>query len=401
MKWKFRGIILKLQPTSLHERVEAIDLMRGVSLLGILLINMLAFHTPLSYIDPYKWFSGNTDQAIFTGLDIFVQASFYPLFAMLFGYGLMMQFLKAEKIGQPFMPVAVKRLLVLLAFGIIHAFLIWYGDILITYAIMGLLLLGMLRLPAGWLLGLGVLLYALPHLLFTAIMFMAVMVDPNIYIGYQEAERSITAYQSGSFAEIFSRRLTDWYYVNNPFSFIVLVITILPLMMVGAAAAKWRMIELAAEKRKTWLVLAITTLSVGLLLKSVPYLFDKNYAYQYVQEIFGGPLVAIGYAAVIALLSQAAGFRKAMSPLIKVGRMSMTTYITQSILATMIFYSFGFGLYGQVDLLTGTLIALGIFAIQLIFAELWFAKFQRGPIEMLWRRWTYGNNFEKSNNSKR
>ncbi|RAZ69858.1 DUF418 domain-containing protein [Planococcus maitriensis] len=392
---------MKLQPISLRERVDAIDLMRGFSLFGILLINMLAFHTPLSYIDPYKWFSGNMDQTIFTGLDIFVQASFYPLFSMLFGYGLMMQFLRAEDYGQPFMPIAVKRLLVLLAFGIIHAFLIWYGDILITYALMGLLLIGMLRLPPGWLLGLGVLLYMLPHLMFTVIMFLAVMVDPNIYIGYQEAEQSVAAYQSGTFAEIFSRRLTDWYYVNNPFSFIILAVTILPLMMIGAAAAKWRMIEQAAVKKKTWLVLAASSLAAGLLLKSMPYLFDKNYAYQYVQEMFGGPLVAIGYAAIIALLSLNLNFVKALSPLVKAGRMSMTVYITQSVIATSIFYSFGLGLYGQVDLLTGTLIAVGIFVIQLIFAELWFSKFNRGPIEMIWRRWTYGNNFEKSNNSKR
>ncbi|ANU19858.1 hypothetical protein BBI15_06350 [Planococcus plakortidis] len=392
---------MKLQPISLRERVDAIDLMRGFSLFGILLINMLAFHTPLTYIDPYKWFSGNMDQTIFTGLDIFVQASFYPLFSMLFGYGLMMQFLRAEHYGQPFMPIAVKRLLVLLAFGIVHAFLIWYGDILITYALMGLLLIGMFRLPPAWLLGLGVLLYTLPHVMFTVIMFLAVMVDPNIYIGYQEAEQSVAAYQSGTFAEIFSRRLTDWYYVNNPFSFIILAVTILPLMMVGAAAAKLRMIEQTAAKKKTWLVLGVVALTAGLLLKMTPYLFDKNYAFQYVQEIFGGPLVAIGYAAIIALLSLNVNFMKVLSPLVKAGRMSMTVYITQSIIATSIFYSFGLGLYGQVDLLTGTLIALGIFVLQLIFAELWFSKFNRGPIEMVWRRWTYGNNFEKSNNSKR
>ncbi|MDE4086138.1 DUF418 domain-containing protein [Planococcus maritimus] len=392
---------MKLQPISLHERVDAIDLMRGFSLFGILLINMLAFHTPLSYIDPYKWFSGTMDQTIFIGLDIFVQASFYPLFAMLFGYGLMMQFLRAQGQSQPFIPVAVKRLLILLGFGIIHAFFIWYGDILITYALMGLLLIGMLSLPANWLLGLGVLIYTLPHLMFTAIMFISVMADPNIYIGYQEAEQSIAAYGSGSFAEIFSRRLTDWYYGNNPFSFIIYVVTILPLMMVGAAAAKWRMIEQVAIKKKTWIVLAAGSLIVGLLLKSTPYIFDKNYAYQYVQEMFGGPLVSIGYAAIIALLSLNKSFMKALSPLIKAGRMSMTVYLMQSIIATSIFYSFGLGLYGQVDLLTGTLIAVGIFIVQLIFAELWFSKFKRGPVEMIWRRWTYGNNFEKSNNSKR
>ncbi|WP_271853071.1 DUF418 domain-containing protein [Planococcus maritimus] len=392
---------MKLQPTTLRERVDAIDLMRGFSLFGILLINMLAFHSPLSYIDPYKWFSSNMDQTIFTGLDIFVQASFYPLFAMLFGYGLMMQFSRAQQHSQPFVPLAVKRLVILLAFGIIHAFFIWYGDILITYALMGLLLIGMLSLPANWLLGLALLIYALPHLMFTAIMFISVMADPNIYIGYQEAEQSIAAYGSGNFAEIFSRRLTDWYYGNNPFSFIIYAVTILPLMMVGAAAAKWRMIEQVAAKKKTWLLLTFSSLVLGLLLKSTPYLFDTNYAFQYVQEIFGGPLVAVGYAGIIALLSMNLNLMKALSPLVKAGRMSMTIYLTQSIIATSIFYSFGLGLYGQVDLLTGTLIALGIFVVQLIFAELWFSKFKRGPIEMIWRRWTYGRNFEKSNNSKR
>ncbi len=381
---------MKLEPIALHERVEAIDLMRGFSLFGILLVNMLSFHTPYSYIDPYKWFSGNTDGAIFTFLDIFIQTSFYPLFSMLFGYGLMMQFLRADQKGQAFMPVAVKRLLILLGFGIVHAFLIWHGDILITYAVIGLLLLGMLRLPPSWLLGIGFVLYAIPHVLFSVVMFLAVMMDPNIYAGYQEAERAIAAYSNGGFAEIFSQNLKDWYMVNNPFGFILYVVTILPLMMIGAAAAKWRMIERAAETKKIWLMLAIAGLGIGLLLKSTPYLFDKNYAFQYIQQMFGGPLVAVGYAAVIALLAQTALFRKAASPLVKAGRMSMTVYITQSILATAIFYSYGLGLYGQVDLLSGTLIAIGIFVVQLIFAELWFTKFSRGPIEMLWRRWTYG-----------
>jgi uncharacterized protein len=72
----------------------------------------------------------------------------------------------------------------------------------------------------------------------------------------------------------------------------------------------------------------------------------------------------------------------------------------QSVIATLVFYSYGLGLYGQVDLLTGTWIALGIFAIQLIFAEVWFSKYKQGPVEFLWRKASYGRNFEKSNNSK-
>ncbi|MDN3437513.1 DUF418 domain-containing protein [Planococcus sp. APC 3900] len=391
---------MDLQPVSINERVKAIDLMRGFALLGILIINMLAFHSPLSYIDPYKWFNGSLNEGIYMVIDIFIQASFYPLFAMLFGYGLAMQFMRAEARNRPFMPLAVKRLLILLLIGIIHAFLIWYGDILITYAIMGLLLISMIRLPSAWLMAFAAVIYTVPHLLLLGIMFLAVAVDPNTYVGYMEIESSIQSYQSGSFAEIFSQRLADWTYSNNLVNYIVLIATILPFLMVGAAAAKWRLIERTQEKRKLWLVLAIVPLTVGLLLKSAPFLFESNYAFVYLQDIFGGPLVAIGYAALIALLAQNAFLQKLLSPLAKVGRMSLTTYITQSVLATLIFYSYGFGLYGQVDLLTGTLIALGIFIGQVIFAELWFEKFQRGPLEIIWRNWTYGNKFEKTNNSK-
>lgn len=391
---------MDLQPVSINERVKAIDLMRGFALLGILIINMLAFHSPLSYIDPYKWFNGSLNEGIYMVIDIFIQASFYPLFAMLFGYGLAMQFMRAEALNRPFMPLAVKRLLILLLIGIIHAFLIWYGDILITYAIMGLLLISMIRLPSAWLMAFAAVIYTVPHLLLLGIMFLAVAVDPNTYVGYMEIETSIQSYQSGSFAEIFSQRLADWTYSNNLVNYIILIATILPFLMVGAAAAKWRLIERTQEKRKLWLALAIVPLTVGLLLKSAPFLFESNYAFVYLQDIFGGPLVAIGYAALIALLAQKASIQKVFSPLAKVGRMSLTTYITQSVLATLIFYSYGFGLYGQVDLLTGTLIALGIFVGQVIFAELWFEKFQRGPLETIWRKWTYGNKFEKTNNSK-
>jgi uncharacterized protein len=185
---------VKLQPVALNERVYAIDLMRGFALLGILLINMLTFHSPFSYIDPYKWFDGALDTEVFSALDIFVQASFYPLFSMLFGYGLAMQFMKAQKNQRPFMPIAVKRLLILLAFGIIHAFLIWYGDILITYAITGFFLLGFIRLKPAWLLGLAAAIYVIPQIFLLGLMFVAVSIDPNIYTGMQEVQSSLAAY---------------------------------------------------------------------------------------------------------------------------------------------------------------------------------------------------------------
>ncbi len=390
---------MKLQPVALDERVEAIDMMRGFALLGILLINMLGFHSPLYYIDPYTWFDAPLDQETFTFLDIFVQASFYPLFAMLFGYGLGIQYLRAEARKKSFAPMAVKRLAVLLVFGILHAFLIWYGDILITYAITGFLLIGMIRLDSKWLMALGVIIYAVPQTLLLLVMFAAVAMDSSFYVGIQEVQNSIAAYGGGTFAEIFRQRFDDWMYGNNPSNYIILIVTILPFTMVGAAAAKWRLIERTGELKKLWIVLAAGGGIAGILLKIAPYIVDTNIAMTYLQEIFGGPLLAVSYAAIIALIAQSLKVSKVLRPLSKAGRMSLTTYITQSLVATMIFYSYGLGLYGQVDLLTGTLLALGIFALQLIFAEIWLMKFSQGPLEIIWRKITYGLNFEKSDKS--
>ncbi|TWT27961.1 DUF418 domain-containing protein [Planomicrobium sp. CPCC 101110] len=391
---------MKIQPVASNERVEAIDMMRGFALLGILIINMLTFHSPLSYVNPYTYYTRPYDAEIYGFIDIFIQASFYPLFSMLFGYGLAMQFLKAEEKTQLFIPLAARRLLVLLGIGILHAFLLWYGDILITYAVIGFLLIGMLNLPSRLLAWLAVLIYAVPHALLLALMFIAVSANPNFYTGIQAVQSSIDAYANGTFVDIFGQRLSDWVYSNNPFNFIIQIATILPFMMAGAAAAKWRLIERAKQYRKVWIFLAVVPLLAGLLLKATPQLFDKNYAFVYLQDIFGGPLVAVGYAAMIALLAQNAALRKLLRPFGQVGRMSLTIYIMQSLIATLIFYSYGFGLYGQVDLLTGTLIALGIFAIQLLFAEAWLSKFNQGPLEKLWRRLTYRKSFENNSNSK-
>ncbi|TAA73193.1 DUF418 domain-containing protein [Planococcus salinarum] len=390
---------MRLEPVSLDERVESIDIMRGFALLGILLINMLAFHSPFSYIDPYTWFDGPGDQATFAFLDIFIQASFYPLFAMLFGYGLGIQFLRAEARNKSFAPMAVKRLAVLLVFGILHAFLIWFGDILITYAIMGFLLIGMMRLESKWLLRLGLLIYAIPQALLLMILFAAVAADSSFYTGIQEVQDSIAAYGGGTFAEIFRQRFDDWMYGNNALNYIVLTVTILPFTMIGAAAAKWRLIERADELKKLWIGLAVGGFALGLLLKLMPYIIEPNIAITFLQDIFGGPLLAVAYAAIIALITRHGSVPLLLRPLVKAGRMSLTIYITQSLIATTIFYSYGLGLYGQVNLLTGTLLGLGIFAVQLIFAEIWLSKFSQGPLEMIWRKLTYGLNFKKTNKS--
>lgn len=385
---------MNVAPTQLSERVVALDMMRGFSLLGIFIVNMLAFHSPFYYIDPYTWFQVPADKEAFQWIDIVVQGSVYPLFSMLFGYGLAMQYEKTMERGTSFRNLALRRLFVLLGFGIIHAFFIWSGDILITYAISGLLLMWVLRLSWKLLVSIALVLYLIPNFAFSLLSYLAVKKYPEdsvIYAGIQQIEASILAFGSGSWADIFAQRAADWNYANGPFMFAFLLVTIFPYMMLGAAASKAKLIQRTAEKKIFWLLLIGLTIAIGTFIKLLPYTQSVNYFTMYVQDIFGGPLQAVAYAGIIALLCQLPLFRKVFSPVAKAGRMSMTTYLTQSIVATTIFYSYGFGLYGKVDVMTGTWMAIGIFVIQLIFAELWLSKFNQGPVEALWKRLTYGN----------
>ncbi len=382
---------MKVQPTALHERVVAIDMMRGFSLLGIFIVNMLAFHTPFYYINPYTWYTDPSDKDTFQWIDIAIQGSVYPLFSMLFGYGLMMQFRKSQERGNSFIPLGLRRLSILLIIGILHAFLVWSGDILITYALSGFIVLFLLRLSRMWLVTIAFLLYVIPNMGLALLSYIVSATGEEFYTGFQEIESSLDAFGSGSWMDIFMQRAADWTYANIESGSLLLIgMTILPYMLLGAAAAKGKLIERTSNKKTFWITLTAVTLVAGFSIKLLPYLFEANFYYMFVQDIFGGPLVAIGYAGLITLLCQLTIFRKLLNPVAKVGRMSMTTYLSQSVIATTIFYSYGFALYGKIDVLTGTWMAVGIFVIQMIFSEIWLSKFKQGPVEAIWKRVTYG-----------
>lgn len=387
---------MSIKPTGVNERIISIDVMRGFALLGIFVVNMLFFHSPYIYINPYTWFQNPSDYETFKMIDIFVQGSVYPLFSMLFGYGLAMQFLKSTANGGPFAKFAVRRLTVLLIIGCIHAFLIWAGDILITYALAGFVLILMIRLKPIWLLLISIFLFLIPNGLLYGLVYLGSFLEPNatiIYTGIQEIEASIVAYGQGSWGDIFSQRLADWLYMSgNGLIVISMLFTIVPFLLLGAAAAKWKLIERARELKVYWMITVLVMLIVGTVIKWLPYLLEANLFTMGIQDTFGGPLQAIAYAGIIALVCSIPFAAKILSPISKVGRMSMTTYLMQSIIATTIFYAYGFGLYGKIDLSTGTWMAIGIYAFQVVFAEIWFTKFKQGPVEMLWRKLTYSNN---------
>ncbi|WP_062105305.1 DUF418 domain-containing protein [Bacillus niameyensis] len=382
----------KIGPTSSLERIQSLDVLRGFSLLGILLVNMISFHSPMSYYNPYEWWKyGDLD--VYMWIDILVQASFYPIFAMMFGYGMVIMQERSKLKGTSFWKISVRRLIVLLLFGVIHAFLIWHGDILITYAIMGLLLLPLLRLSGPLLLAIGTAVYILPQLLMGGLLVLISLLDTTTLADFTDIlslQQSEEVYANGTFWEITIQRFQDWSYGNGAGNFIVLIFMILPLMMIGAGAAKLKWLEKAHNQRKKWLIIFIVFLILGLTGKMLPLLFEPSISIQYIQDMIGGPLLAISYIALIVMIMSNNFMAKLFKPLASAGRMSITLYLTQSLIGTLIFYQYGLGLYGQISMSSGTWLAIAIYVIQVILAELWLSKFKYGPIEKLWRTLTYG-----------
>lgn len=382
-----------LSPVSQSERIISLDVIRGFSLLGILIINMISFHSPFLYMDPYSWWKTAGDTALYPWIDIFVQASFYPLFAMLFGYGLGIQKIRADVKGTSFYMFGIRRLLILLVIGCLHAFFIWSGDILINYAVFGLMLLLFMNMTGKWLMILGGAMLILPQVFFSSLLVLMTVVDPegvSFYTDIASLQNSVAAYGNGSFGDIMSQRFSDWYAVNGPGNFIFLGLSILPMMLIGAGASKLRLLEKVALHKKAWLWIGISTLVIGTAIKSLPFLIEANTAYGYIQDFLGGPFLSVSYAIILSLLLQNQKILKWSKPIASMGKMSMTNYLLQSIIGTLIFYSYGLGLYGEVTLTTGTLLAIGIYIVQVIFSEIWLTYFKYGPVEKVWRLLSYG-----------
>lgn len=384
---------MNFQPTQLNERITTIDIIRGFSLLGILLVNIFGFYLPQPYIQLNGWFTEAVDIIWHQNLDIYIQSSFYPLFSMLFGYGLAMQYMKAQRIGTNVYKFIPKRLAILFVIGMAHALFLWWGDIIATYAFCGFFLFLFLRYKSVILLVSGIVLNSFFHLFYMAILGLSGLLNQVMDtqpVDIQSVQDAITAYATGGYIDAFIQRLSDLSLQMNPFMWIASLFFILPYMLVGAAAAKWRLIERAKELKGLWFTLAIGATALGLFIKSAPYIFTHTYLLDYLKVYVGGPILSVGYAAIVVVLCFIPAIIKGLAPIAKIGRMSMTMYILQTVICTTLFYNYGFGLYGKIDVPTAVYIALGIYVIQVIIAEIWLSKFKQGPLEAAVKRLTYG-----------
>lgn len=381
-----------MQPTETQKRWLSLDILRGIALLGIVIANMIHFSTPYLYVDPHSFYSSPVDALTYKWVDILIEGSFYPIFALLFGYGINMQYEKSQTNNKDFIKTSLKRYAILMVVGLFHALFIWSGDILFTYALFGFLMIVLVRIPRYFLLVGSIILYVIPAVFLTVVTKWLIRLDPTSFmegfVDIQKIELAITAYAHGNYFEAFQFRVMEWLQfglLNSLFSFFIIV----PFMMLGASLSKFKMIEESKKWTIGFISAAVVLIPAGLWLKALPHRLGFSYDLDLLQTLFGGPLLGFGYVALLLFLLNIPFIQKVFSPFAAVGKMSLTIYLTQSIIATLIFYGYGFGLYGQLDLATGNWIAIGIYLIQLIVANLYLQKYQRGPFEAIWRKLTY------------
>ncbi|NHM31705.1 DUF418 domain-containing protein [Neobacillus terrae] len=367
-------------------RILYLDVLRGFSLLGILLVNMLSFHSPYLYIDPYKYWSRPADRFQYAVIDIFFQASFYPLFSFLFGYSLATMREKTVDLGKSFAGIAVRRLLFLMVLGALHVMLIWHGDILLIYSIVGFLSLSVLTLPKNALFTAGVFLYLIPNAFLS--IFGLFIHTSGISSNSRQASYSLSNYSRGDFLDIFWQRFHDWGAANSGLSLLLIFTSIFPFFLIGASIAKGR--KLPNKKHLPRLFWAFFI--PGLVIKCLPYITKRGFEALFVQDVFGGPLLSVSYAIAIFMLLKNKNTKKIFSIFSHAGRMSLTNYLMQSILGTFLFYSYGLGLYGKVSIWVGTIQAAAIFLFQILFSRYLLKKFDAGPVEFVWRKFTYSKN---------
>jgi uncharacterized protein len=379
------------------DRIASLDVLRGIALFGILLVNMAHFAWPTMYMAGAHAESpgGPIDHAVDTLIMVVGQGKFFPLFSFLFGLGLAIQFLSWQKKGAPTTRLFLRRLSFLLVIGFLHATLIWAGDILFKYAALGLMFFAVLRLPPRHLLVGAAGILGLPFLLgfLNVDVHLAALTGmPQTPAEYQAlAAQSMAAYGQGSFLEMTAQRFTDFSYRLLAWPYASGLFTILAMFCLGAYAGRKQLFRgpVAARFRQGFVVslgLWATCLGVFALSSALPGVVPPQ-ATKVVKLLWNLSTTGIYITGVVLLLERTA-WRERLAPLASTGRMALTNYLLQSVLATAVFY--GTGLYGRLGSAACLGVTVAIFALQVVLSRYWMQRFRFGPVEWCWRWVTYG-----------
>ena len=392
-------------PVPVSERLETLDVLRGFALLGILAMNIRAMAAPFgAYMYPYAVFDYiglNRSAYIFTS--VFFDLKMMGLFSMLFGAGVLLYAAKPTPGGKPPRGLWFRRMFWLLVIGLVHAYLIWDGDILVPYALCGILLLWWVRRLPAWVLATG------------ATLMLTIGAGLGVFHGLMwgsmpEADRAAAlemwmptpaqvqaqlAAMHGGYIDVVTERAEFTFMAQTMYFAFFFFWRCGGMMLLGMALFKWGFLD-GRKSPAAYAQIAVLCLALGLALagwgvveleriryampeRTIPDLW--NYA--------GAVFASVGYAAALVLLVKAGLFLALRRRLASVGQMAFSNYLFQSTITSIIFLGWGFDLAGRADYAAQLLVCAAIWLFQLAVSPWWLARYRFGPAEWVWRSLTY------------
>jgi uncharacterized protein len=393
-----------LGPITRLERVELIDAVRGFALFGVLLANMVWLSQDI-VLTPERLAALPTagiDAIAKHAVVFFIDWKFITLFSFLFGLGFAVQLMRAEERGRPVLGVYTRRLLILLLFGVVHAFVLWYGDILHFYALLGFVLI-LCRNASDRVLIIAGLFFAV---VFPAVAQYVVTLQPPpppTPGAPPSSELWLDTFLSGDLPRVARGNLNfliTRFWASHAWTFILG--QVFGKFLFGYYAGRKRLLQDASEHLDLYRKLLCWGLVVGVVCNGVWVLTDVLIQQKQLEPQSGWMLPArfliyIGtialaafYLSAIVLLYQRPSWQKRICLLAPVGRMALTNYVMQTVFNLLIFYGYGLGLLGKVGTAFCILLSLVIFTAQIAYSNWWLKIFRFGPAEWLWRSLTYG-----------
>ena len=394
-----------LTPATPGKRILSIDVLRGFAVLGILIMNIQSFSMIFeAYMNPTAYGDLNgLNKWIWILSHLLANEKFMTIFSMLFGAGILLFVDKIRAINKKPGPLHYRRNFWLLLFGMAHAYLIWYGDILVAYSLCAFFVYVFRNKKPSTLLILGVVFFFVPVFIYLFFGFsLQFWPKEQLEASIQNWKPGIEAIQEeieimqGTWAEQMTKRVPTTIFMQTFLFFIYMFWRVTGLMLIGMALYRWKV--LTAERSSQFYT---KMLFIGLILgySIVGYGIFKNFRMNWVYEysMFIGSqynyiasvLVSIGYIGLIMLICKSTGFNGFKYVFSAVGKMAFTNYILMSLICSFLFYGHGLGLYGQVERTNQILLVLGIWIFIMIISPLWLKYFRFGPMEWLWRSLTY------------
>jgi len=313
-----------------------------------------------------------------------VEFKAFGLFSLTFGIGIAVQAERARARGVHVELFLLRRLLILLVFGVAHLVLVANLDILTLYSVCGLALIPLLRLPIAGLAIAGVAAIYLP-----SVVSGWTHLPPQASWAAQIAD-TLRVYAHGTFGAILEFRWNETQHWIGPLLFGVAQKTV-GMMLLGVAV--WRSGAIRDPQRHRRVLLAVCAVAclIGIVNTTAEVMsteLHRSFAVPFLEVLGDNVPLALAYGAALLAWRRSARANTILAPFAAAGRMALTNYLTQSLICCVLFYGYGFGLYGRLDPQTALAIVISLYAAQLWFSVWWLRRYRFGPFEWLWRSLT-------------